>query len=199
MSTSELPHPNWATLQADEHQPWQTLSSKVLIDGLRVVLEDRVQVDNGVEALYQYRPRGPRAIFVLPITTDGQGVLIRQYRYPLRATITEIVAGGIEKGEDLLAAAKRELKEEVGGVAQEWVGLAGFYPQPSISGVTFFPLLALGVELGEMEHESTETIERLVLPLSEVYRRLEAGEIADGSSCLTLWQARRFLQERDLL
>lgn len=189
-------HDNWEKLRQDPQQPWQTLSSRVLVDGFRVVLEDRVQTAAGTEALYQYRPRGPRAVFVLPITTTGEGVLIRQYRYPLRATISEVVAGGVEKGEDLLEAAQRELKEEVGGIASEWLPLAGFYPQPSISGVAFFPLLALGVTLGQMQHEATEDIERLCLPLPEIYRRLEAGEIHDGSSCLTLWQARSILEAR---
>ncbi|GGK28817.1 DNA mismatch repair protein MutT [Deinococcus malanensis] len=192
-------HPNWATLTEDREQPWKTLSSRVLVDGFRVVLEDRVEVSGGSEAIYQYRPRGPRAVFVLPVTDSGEAVLIRQYRYPLRASIVEVVAGGVERGEDLLAAAERELKEEVGGTAREWQALPGFYPQPSISGVTFYPLLALGVTLGETAHEETETIERCVLPITEAYRMLDAGEIQDGPSSLTLWHARRPLQERGLL
>lgn len=189
----------WASLIEDAEQPWQTLATRVLVDGFRVVLEDRVQVRRGVETLYQYRPRGPRAVFVLPVTAAGEAVLIRQYRYPLRATITEVVAGGVEKGESVQRSAQRELLEEVGGTAQEWVALPAFYPQPSISGVAFYSMLALGVSLGEMQHEDTETIERLTLPLPEAYRRLEAGEILDGPSSLTLWQARRHLQERGLL
>lgn len=192
-------HPNWASLTEDAEQPWQTLSSRVLVDGSRRVLEDQVRVRDGVEVAYQYRPRGAKAIFVLPITTAGEAVLIRQYRYPLRATITEVVAGGVERGEDLQPAAVRELLEEVGGVAGEWLALPGFYPQPSISGVIFYPFLALNVVLGQMHHEDTETIERLVLPLGEAYRMLEAGEIQDGPSSLTLWHARRPLAERGLL
>lgn len=192
-------HPNWAGLTEDEQQPWQTLSARTLVGGFRTVQEDRVQVRPGVETTYQYRPRGPRAVFVLPVTARGEAVLIRQYRYPLRATITEVVAGGVERGEDLLDAAARELKEEVGGVAAEWVALPGFYPQPSISGVVFYGFVALGVELGEAQNEETETIERLTLPLAEAYRRLEAGEIGDGPSSLVLWHARRHLTERGLL
>jgi len=87
----------------------------------------------------------------------------------------------------------------VGGAASEWVPLPGFYPQPSISGVVFYPLLALGVTLGAAQLEDTETIERVVLPLAEVYRMLEAGEIQDGPSSLTLWQARGELTRRGLL
>ena len=192
-------HPNWAGLTEDAVTPWKTLSSRQLVGGFRTVYEDRVQVRPGVETTYQYRPRGPRAVFVLPVTAQGEAVLIRQFRYPLRATITEIVAGGVEKGEDLGVAAARELLEEVGGTASEWVPLPGFYPQPSISGVVFYPLLALGVTLGAAQLEDTETIERVVLPLAEAYRMLEAGEIQDGPSSLTLWQARGELTRRGLL
>ena len=68
-----------------------------------------------------------------------------------------------------------------------------------ISGVVFYPLLALGVTLGDMAHEDTETIERVALPLAKAYEMLEAGEIQDGPSSLTLWHARRPLAERGLL
>ena len=192
-------HPNWATLTEDATQPWDTLESRQLVSGFRVVYEDRVRLPSGAQTTYQYRPRGPRAVFVLPVTAQGEAVLIRQYRYPLRATVTEVVAGGVEHGEQLQPSAERELKEEVGGVAAEWVALPGFYPQPSISGVAFSGFLALGVTLGDTAHEETETIERVTLPLAEAYRMLEAGEIQDGPSSLTLWHARAHLTARGLL
>lgn len=192
-------HANWANLIQDEVQPWETLHSREVVSGFRVVMEDRVRLPHGEEITYQYRPRGPRAVFVMPVTAQGEAVLIRQYRYPLRATITEVVAGGVEKGEDLLHAAQRELLEEVGGVAAEWVPLPGFYPQPSISGVIFYPFVALSVELGDTHHESTEIIEPVRLPLAQAYRLLDAGEIFDGPSSLTMLHARRVLMERGLL
>jgi ADP-ribose pyrophosphatase len=196
---ADSPPSNWADLVPDETQPWQTLERTELAPPPRQLLRDRVRAHGGHDLEYVYRPRGPRAVFVLPITRAGEGVLIRQYRYPLRATITEIVAGGVEAGEELQQAAARELREEVGGVASEWLALPGFYPQPSISGVVFYALLALGVVLGRSEHEDSELIERLVLPLPEVYRRLHAGEILDGPSSLILFHARPELERRGLL
>jgi ADP-ribose pyrophosphatase len=192
-------HPNWPALVPDETQPWQTLESQQLLPPPRSVQRDRVLAHNGSELEYIYRPRGPRAVFIFPVTQAGEAVLIRQYRYPLRAYIFEVVAGGIEEGEEVLQSAARELKEEIGGVAERWLPLPAFYPQPSISGVVFYPLLALGVTLEEAQPEDSELIERLVLPLAEVYRRLEAGEIFDGPSSLTLFHARAQLKELGLL
>ncbi|WP_425147806.1 NUDIX domain-containing protein [Deinococcus sp.] len=193
------PHPTWPLLIPDAEQPWQTLSSTPLSLPPRVMLRDTLRTQAGVKLEYVYRPRGPRAVFVFPVTAAGEAVLIRQYRYPLRATITEVVAGGIEDGEDIFGAAARELKEEVGGTAQEWVALPAFYPQPSFSGVLFYALLALGVTLGQAEPEDSELIERLVLPLPEAYRRLDAGEVFDGPGSLTMFHARRTLEKRGLL
>ena len=183
----------------EEQQPWQTLESRELVGPPRRLQRDLVRTPAGAEFEYTYRPRGPRAVFVLPVTAGGEGVLIRQYRYPLRAHITEVVAGGLEPGEGVLEAAARELGEEVGGVAAEWVPLPAFYPQPSVSGVIFYPLLALGVTLGEARPEESEVIERWVLPLPEVYRMLAAGKIQDGPSSLVLYAARSALEERGLL
>lgn len=196
--SDQLAHPTWAQLCPDPEQPWQTLSSRVISEKQPFV-SDLVQLHGGSEAEYLYHPRGRRAVFVLPVTASGEAALIRQYRYPLRATITEVVAGGVEEGEDLLRAAQRELQEEVGGVATRWEPLPGFYPQPSLSGAAFFPWLALDAQFHETHHEDSELIERLLLPLSEVYRRLDAGEISNGPSALVLYQARARLQALGLL
>lgn len=191
-------HPSWETLRPDPQQPWHTLSRRELSQVRRFV-HDRVRLHGGGEQDYYYHPRGPRAVFVFAVTARGEGVLLREYRYPLGAVVSAVVAGGVEEGEDLLAAAQRELLEEAGGVAEHWEPLAGFYPQPSISGAAFFPWLARQTTLGAPQHEAGELIERLTLPLPEIYRRLDAGEIADGPSALVLFQARERLRELGLL
>jgi ADP-ribose pyrophosphatase len=192
-------HPNWPTLVPDDTQPWQTLESRQVSARPHLLNRDRVQTGSGAELEYIYRPRGPRAVFVVPVTAAGEVVLVRQYRYPLRAWITEVPAGGMEDGEDILETAARELQEEVGGAAQEWIALPAFYPQPSVSGAIFYPLLALGVTLGQAHPEPDELIERLVLPLAEAYRLLLAGEIVQGPGSLTLFYARPHLEARGFL
>ena len=199
MTDSPAAHANWSQLVPDDVQPWQTLTSEPLSGPPHVLLRDRVRTGQSYELTYLYRPRGPRAVFVVPVTAAGEVVLIRQYRYPLGAWITEVPAGGIEAGESVLEGAARELMEEVGGTAQEWVALPAYYPQPSVSGAAFFPLLALGVRLGEARPEPDELIERLVMPLAEAYRLLSAGEMLHGPGSLALFHARAHLEARGLL
>jgi ADP-ribose pyrophosphatase len=199
MADSPAAHPNWSQLVPDDAQPWQTLTSQPLSGPPHVLNLDRVQTQAGTEVDYLYRPRGPRAVFVVPVTAAGEVVLIRQYRYPLGAWILEVVAGGMEPGEDVLQSAARELMEEVGGQAAEWTALPAFYPQPSVSGAAFFPLLALGVTLGEARPEPDELIERLVLPVAEAYRLLAAGEMLHGPGALALFYARPHLEARGFL
>ena len=192
-------HPTWPRLIPDETQPWQTLSRNELAPPPHSLVRDRVQAHGGNELEYVYRTRGPRAVFVLPITPAGEAVLIRQYRYPLGCRLTEIVAGGLEAGESVQDAACRELAEEVGGVAGEWAALPGFYPQPSVSGVVFYALIAFSTVLGQAHNDPDELIERFMVPLPEVYRQLEAGDFLNGPSALVLFYARRELERRGLL
>ena len=193
------PHPTWSRLVPDPDQPWQTLSWQLLSGPPHRLNRDRVRTPQGAEFDYTYRPRGPQAVFVVPVTAAGEVALLRQYRYPLGAWITEVVAGGMEDGEDILESAARELMEEVGGAAAEWVALPAFYPQPSVSGAVFYPLLALGVTLGQARPEADELLERLVLPLPEAYRLLAEGEILHGPGALALFHARPHLEARGLL
>ena len=186
------------TLEPDDVQPWRTLRSAEISPSPRLV-RDLVEGHAGTSFEYVYRPRGGAAALVVPITRDAQVVLLRQYRYPLRMTLIEIPAGGVEEGEQPLEAAKRELLEEVGGTASEFVELPLFCPQPSFTGQVFHPFVAFDVTLGESSPEDSELLRIEVVPILEAYRRLDEGAIPNGPSALCLFHARKVLVERGLL
>ncbi len=185
-------------LQPDAEQPWTVLSRAELC-AAPPLWRDTLRLHGGGEEQYVYRPRGGRATVVVPVTPAGEIVLLRQYRYPLRTTLLETVAGGVEAGEEPLAAAARELREEVGGAASGWLALPTFCPQPSFTGQVFHPFVAFGVTLGEASPEAGELIEVWIVPAPEVYRRLDAGELPNAPSALSLFYARSALLERGLL
>ena len=96
------------------------INSEEIYDGDIVHLyKDTVQLPNGKEA-YRENIRHIGAVGVVPLTDEGKVVMERQFRYPINSVITEIPAGKLDsKSEDRLLAAKRELKEETGFVADD--------------------------------------------------------------------------------
>ena len=96
------------------------------------VVKDTVALPNGRAATREMAlHRG--AVAVVALDDEGNVVLEKQYRYPMGAVLEEIPAGKLEAGEDdPLGAAKRELREETGLVAETWRSLGIYYPSPAI-------------------------------------------------------------------
>ncbi|MBP2657957.1 MAG: hydrolase [Firmicutes bacterium] len=96
------------------------LASKVVFKGnLLNVFSDQVELPNGKKASREYI-KHPGAVAVVPITQEGNIVLVRQYRYPIGKLLLEVPAGKLDKGEQPDECALRELEEETGYVAYKF-------------------------------------------------------------------------------
>ena len=105
----------------EDNMKWKTLKSEYLIQRPWLTARrDTVELPNGVVNDEYYVLEYPTWINVIALTTDGNMVMIRQYRHGIDQTCFEIVAGVCEKGEDPEAAARRELLEETGYAGGEW-------------------------------------------------------------------------------
>ena len=94
------------------------LASKQIFDGKVVKLfVDDIELPNGKGAFREV-VRHPGAVCVIPITDEGEVIMVKQFRYPFSSVLLEIPAGKLEIGEDPLDAVKRELEEESGVVAE---------------------------------------------------------------------------------
>ena len=92
---------------------------------------------------YATRTKATGVVAVIPMHDDGRVVLIEQYRPPIDASVIELPAGLVgdeDDSETLLTAAKRELEEETGYTAAEWIGLGTAYASPGLTdeAITFF-------------------------------------------------------------
>ncbi len=180
----ELPAPAPIPGRPDA-RPWQTLDTETLLDTpWRTFRRDRVLLHSGTEITYNY-VETPAAAWVVPLTADGQIVLIRQYRYPVRRWVWEVPAGAIGD-EDPLAAARRELAEEIGGRCRELRPVGRFYSSSAHLTLTAHVFLALDVELGRHEREPTELLDLVVMPADEVFARARSGAIDEGQSALAI-------------
>jgi ADP-ribose pyrophosphatase len=127
----------------------------------------------------------PGAAAVVPFVSDGEVLLVRQYRHPVRTQLWEIPAGKLEPGEGALACARRELREETGFVADDWAEVGAFFTSPGFSDerITLFFAAALrpiGRSIGD------EIVEHQAFKLDEVERMIDAGEITDAKTILAI-------------
>ena len=105
----------------------------------------------------------------------------------------EIPAGKLDEGEDPLQCARRELKEEVGCSASEWVKMASFYTSPGFSNEVLHLYLARDLRSGEADPEEDEFLEIVRVPLSEALSLVAGGRIRDSKTIAGLALAVLFL------
>ena len=154
----------------------QTLESRLAFRGVFLeVYADRVRSPDGHEGVREYM-RHPGAVMVIPLLGDGQVVLERQYRYPVRRSFVELPAGKIDAGEALLDCARRELREETGYEAPEWTSLGRYAVDGNRGcGVGHLYLARRARRIAEPVADDLEEQELLTLGRDEVEAALLAG------------------------
>jgi ADP-ribose diphosphatase len=116
---------------------------------------------------------------VVPLTDDGEVILIRQYRHGTRETTLEIPGGIIDPGDASPAeAARRELLEETGCEATSIEPIGVIHPNPAIQSNACFSFVARGVrQVTAPKLDAAEDIEVVRMPLADVPARIAAGEV----------------------
>lgn len=172
---------------------WKKIDSKYLWRSHWYNLrQDRLRRLGGDEFTYTVIEH-PGAVWVVPVTADGQIALVWNYRYAVDDWCYEVPAGGLTPGLPPEETARRELLEEIGGTTAELRLVGQFYTSNGISSETAYVYLATGVELGETHREPTELMELRLVPVEEAMRMAREGEISDGPSALALLRCERLL------
>jgi len=165
------------------------LESATVFDGkLLHVRRDRIRLPDGGEAVREY-VRHPGAVVVVAVLPDGQLLFERQFRYPLRRAFLELPAGKIDAGEDLLACARRELREETGYEATEWCHLGVMHPCIGYSDERIEIFFARGLSHVGDALDHGEFLEVLTLTVAEALAAVDSGRITDGKSLSALFRA----------
>ena len=166
--------------------------SEEIFDGIILhVFKDTVKLPNGHSATREVI-RHVGAVGVVPLTDDGKVIVERQFRYPLNRVITEIPAGKLDSPtEDRLSAAKRELEEETGYTAKDWLDLGDYYPAAAYCDERITLYLARGLEAGIRHLDEDEFLNFEAVPLTELVEDVMAGRITDGktqTAVLKVWK-----------
>lgn len=169
---------------------WETLDSETdyTCPGFDVV-RDEVRLPDGTETDFHRISEAP-SVVILPFTTDGDVVVIEEWRQAVRRVNYGLPAGGLESDDsDLAAAAHRELTEETGYEAEAIESLASYEPGNGLLDSVFHYVVAHGCEpTGEQALDDNESIRVETTSFAELRERVEAGELRDGRSALAIMQ-----------
>lgn len=131
----------------------------------------------------------PGGVCVAALTQEGELLFVRQFRYPFGRVVRELPAGKLERGEDPLEAGKRELMEETGAAAAEYLSLGCLYPSPGYCGEIIHLYLARGLSFGDAHPDEDEFLEPERVPLKEAVQAVLAGELPDAKTQVAVLKA----------
>ena len=122
------------------------------------------------------------AVVMVPVTTEGKLVLVRQWRRATGKVLLELPAGTVDEGEPPLETAKRELQEEIGFKANQITPLGGFFSAPGILTEYLHLYLAEDLEASQLDPDENEELDLIELTMDEALDAIESGEIEDAKS-----------------
>ena len=157
---------------------------------LLAVDADTVRLPNGTELELEI-VRHPGAAAVVPLLSqpgaeDPYVLLLQQYRYAAQGTIWEIPAGVLEPGEEPIACARRELREETGAEADQIEPLTTILTTPGFTDERIHLFLATGIRPGTASPNADELLQTQAVPLSRALVMIRDGEISDAKTVIAL-------------
>lgn len=175
--------------------PWKKVSTKIVYENPWFrVREDQVEKPGNRIGVYGV-VETPPSVFIVALNEREEVYLIGLFRYPTGKYGLEIPAGNSENEEPLLAA-KKELLEETGLEANEWVELGKFHPWNGISAELSYVFLARNLkETGKDLDPNEGILEVRKIAFAEVFNMIKSGEINDGQSISALTLAKIYLKK----
>lgn len=178
----------------DQHLIEERLSSELVLDGgFLKVKRDQVLLPSGNQSQREYILH-PGAVLIIPMLDNGNLLLERQFRYPLNRVFVELPAGKIDPDEDLLFTGQRELLEETGYAAKEWMYLGHQHPCIGYSDEVIHMFLAKGLEERDTNFDEDEAIELIEASLDDCLQMVATQQITDGKTVLALMYVEKYLQ-----
>lgn len=169
------------------------LSSEMKFDGKLIKVTYDVAEVNGKEA-WREVVHHPGASAVVAIDEENRIIMEKQFRYALNDYLLEIPAGKLDAGEDPLVCAKRELEEETGIVASEWISLGTIATSPGFCNEVIHLYVAKGLSKGEIHWDEDEYVEVERYRFDELLQRIKEEKIKDSKSLSALLLAMPYLK-----
>lgn len=178
----------------------KTISEQTIYEGKVIDLKiQEVELPDGKKSKREI-VKHPGAVAIIAITEDGKILLVRQFRKAMDRILVEIPAGKLERGEEPLETAKRELEEETGFVAETLRHLTSFYTSPGFADELIHIYLTENVKkgAGSKQMDEDEFIDVLEVGLEEMEQLVVDQQIYDAKTiyAVNYLQLRKVLEQR---
>lgn len=166
-----------------------TLSTTRKYEGkvINVRLDD-VKISNGNEGFREVVEHSG-GVVIVPITAENKVVLIKQWRYPIDQELIELPAGKLEVGEEPFPAAKRELQEETGYVADKWEDLGCIFTAPGFCNEKLYMYKASDLTYTQTNFDDGEVIDKFEVSIKEATDMIKSGKINDAKTIAGIFMA----------
>ena len=171
----------------------KTVSSELIFDGkIITVKKDSAELENG-EVVNRELVVHPGGVCVVPITDEGEILMVQQFRYPFQEVLTELPAGKLEVGEDHREAGLRELREETGIVCKKFEYLGVCYPSVAYLTEKIHMYLATGLTYQSQSLDEDEFLDVIKVKLEDAVQMVMDGKLPDAKTQCAVLKAARIL------
>lgn len=178
------------------HLSEKTLKVEDIYNGkIMKVTRDTVELENG-DTAYREVVHHSGGVCIVPVTDEGEVLMVKQFRYPFKEVLLEVPAGKREAGEDPLECGIRELREECGATAEKVVPLGKLYPTVAYDTEIIYMYLATGLSFSQQQLDEDEFLDVVRMPLDRACEMVMNDEIPDSKTQLALLKAQRILKEK---
>ena len=158
------------------------------------VVKDEILLPNGKKSVREISLHNGAAA-IIPILPDGRVLMERQFRYAHGRVMLEIPAGKLDTpDEPPLEAAKRELREETGAIAEKYTYLGAIAPSPALIDEVIHVYLAEELSFGEKHLDEGEFLDVEYYHLDELYKMVMNGEITDAKTQIAILKAKELIK-----
>jgi ADP-ribose pyrophosphatase len=159
------------------------------------VIEDQVVNPSGQDTIFGVVKMKP-GLSVLALDDANNVYLTREFHYALGDYNYEVVNGGIEPKENVLTAAKRELKEELGITAKTWISLGRTQPFTTAVKADMDQFLARNLKFGKAKNDKNEIIKLIKVPFTKAIKMVMNNQITHSPSALLILKAYFYLNSK---
>jgi ADP-ribose pyrophosphatase len=178
-------------------EPPQLLKQRLFYEGRKFNFEvNRLRLPNRAEGDWECI-RHPGGALAVPVTTDGDLIMVKQYRFAVLGRLLEFPAGTVESEEAPIDTIQREIQEEIGYTAKTWLPIGNFPLAPGYSDEIIYAFLATDLESIEIPPapDVDEDIEVVSLSPTQLENSILAGEAIDAKTIASFYLAKPYLEK----